>query len=91
VSVLRLRERRKYYRSRRATLADGASWRKSSFSAMNGSCVEIGRLKSDRTDVSDWIGVRDTKDHGAGPILTFTNAEWSAFIAGVKSGQFDNP
>jgi hypothetical protein len=58
-------------------------WRKSSLSNMNGSCVEIGRLLSDR------IGVRDTKDNGAGAVLIFTDAEWTAFIAGAKSGQFE--
>lgn len=60
-----------------------ASWRKSSFSSMNGSCVEIGRLRPDR------IGVRDTKDNGTGPVLFFTDSEWRAFIAGAKAGQFD--
>jgi hypothetical protein len=79
--------RKTYYRSRGLTSADvdGASWRKSTFSAMNGSCVEVGQLLPDR------IGVRDTKDNGDGPVLVFTSAEWSAFIAGAKSGQFDNP
>jgi hypothetical protein len=52
---------------------------------MNGSCVEIGRLLPDR------IGVRDTKDDGKGLVLVFTASEWSAFIAGAKAGQFDNP
>jgi hypothetical protein len=32
--------------------------------------------------------VRDSKDQ-AGPILVFTPAEWSAFVAGVKGGEFD--
>ena len=83
--VLRSRGRRSYYRLRAVAGSDirRTSWRKSSFSAMNGNCVEIGWLQSDR------IGVRDTKDHGGGPVLVFTDAEWSAFIAGVKSGQFD--
>jgi len=51
---------------------------------MNGNCVEIGRLESNR------IGIRDTKDSGAGPVLVFTGTEWDAFIAGAKEGQFDN-
>jgi len=78
--------RKTYYRSHGVTPAaiDRASWRKSSFSNLNGSCVEIGRLQPDR------IAVRDTKDNGAGPVLVFTGAEWSAFIAGAKDGQFDN-
>lgn len=61
-----------------------ASWYKSAFSQLNGSCVEISRLLPDR------IGVRDTKDNGTGPVLIFTGAEWDAFIAGAKEGQFDN-
>jgi len=74
-----------YYRSRAVTSADvsRASWRKSTFSNLNGNCVEIGQLLPDR------IGVRDTKDNGSGPVLVFTESEWSAFIAGAKQGQFD--
>jgi hypothetical protein len=75
-----------YCRSRAVTGGDvsGASWRKSQFSQYNGNCVEIGRLLPDR------IGIRDTKDNGSGPVLIFTGAEWDAFIAGAKEGQFDN-
>lgn len=62
-----------------------ATWRKSTFSSMNGSCVEVSWLQADR------IGVRDTKDHGTGPVLVFTGPEWTAFLAGAKEGQFDNP
>lgn len=62
-----------------------AFWHKSTYSNLNGSCVEITRLSSER------IGVRDTKDGGIGPVLIFTGTEWSAFIAGAKEGQFDNP
>jgi Domain of unknown function (DUF397) len=61
----------------------GAVWRKSSFSNYNGSCIEVGRLQPDR------IGIRDTKDNGSGPVLIFTDHEWSAFIMGAKDGQFD--
>ena len=61
-----------------------ASWRKSSFSHFNGNCIEITRLPPDR------IGIRDTKDNGAGPVLIFTGAEWDAFLAGAKEGEFDN-
>lgn len=77
--------RKRYNRSHGVTPADigRASWRKSSFSSYNGSCFEVSRLSPDR------FGVRDTKDNGAGPILVFTGAEWRAFIAGAKSGQFD--
>jgi Domain of unknown function (DUF397) len=76
---------KRYNRSRGMTPADirQASWHKSSFSSYNGSCCEMSCLSPDR------IGVRDTKDNGAGPVLVFTSAEWNAFIAGVKSGEFD--
>lgn len=60
-----------------------AAWRKSSASTYNGSCIEIARLR-------DWIGVRDTKDQGAGPVLVFNQDEWSAFLAGAKAGEFDS-
>jgi len=79
--------RMSYLRVHGVTSADvsRASWQKSWYSAYNGSCVEVGRISPDR------IGVRDTKDNGGGPILFFTGAEWDAFIAAAKSGQFDNP
>lgn len=75
-----------YYRSRAVTSVNvsQASWRTSTFSQLNGNCVEIGRLLPDR------VGIRDTKDNGTGPVLIFTDAEWGAFVAGAKDGQFDN-
>lgn len=78
--------RKKYYRTRAVTSTDvsRASWLKSTFSNLNGNCIEIGRL------LPDCIGIRDTKDSGNGPVLVFTQAEWSAFIAGAKDGQFDS-
>jgi hypothetical protein len=77
---------RAYYRSRSVTPADfnRGLWRKSTYSQMNGNCVEVGRLASNR------IGIRDTKDSGTGPVLIFTGAEWDAFITGAREGQFDN-
>jgi hypothetical protein len=59
-------------------------WTKAKASGDNGgSCVEVMR----RAD--DSVLVRDTKDHGSGPVLTFTHAEWSAFLDGVGKGEFD--
>jgi len=55
-------------------------WRKSVVSD-SGGCVEVAR-------VGDVVGVRDTKALGQGPILEFTTHEWSAFLAGVGSGEF---
>ncbi|MFG1955593.1 DUF397 domain-containing protein [Micromonospora sp. NPDC048830] len=62
---------------------DSVKWFKSSRSGNNGACVEVARLGEDA------IGVRDTKARGQGPILTFTQAEWAAFICGAKLGEFD--
>ena len=77
--------RKKYYRSHGVTVAEVAqvSWQKSTFSNLNGSCVEIGRVLSDR------IGIRDTKDNGSGPVLVFTEPEFDAFVAAAKAGEFD--
>ncbi|MEU6130613.1 DUF397 domain-containing protein [Saccharopolyspora sp. NPDC047091] len=56
-------------------------WRKSSRSAQQTDCVEVGR-------VVDGAAVRDTKDRAAG-FLTATAGQWSAFVGAVKSGRFD--
>jgi hypothetical protein len=63
----------------------GANWFKSSFFGNNGGeCVEVAF-------VPDCIGVRDSKQHGRGPVLRFTPGEWAAFLAGVPAGEFDLP
>jgi hypothetical protein len=60
-----------------------ALWKKSTRSTNGGSsCVEVAMTP-------EVVGVRDTKAHGRGPILTFSPAEWAAFTAGVKDGEFD--
>jgi len=33
------------------------------------------------------VGVRDTKDQGAGPVLMFTGVEWAAFLSGLRAGK----
>lgn len=65
------------------TLGDGQlRWRKSSYSNGNGgNCVEVAELPEGGRVV------RDSKDC-SGPVLTFTAAEWAAFIAGVRDGEF---
>jgi Domain of unknown function (DUF397) len=61
----------------------GLAWIKSSFSFANGDCVEVASLPDGH------IGVRDSKD-SAGPVLRFTPAEWRAFVAGARRGEFDS-
>jgi hypothetical protein len=72
---------------------------KSSFSGTNGACVEVAFSKSSEsgpwTDNCVEVGscdcgiqVRDSKDQ-SGPVLTFNHAEWKAFLAGVRNGEFD--
>jgi hypothetical protein len=58
---------------------DSATWRKSSYSGSNGgNCIEVGMT-------TDTVLVRDTKDSGAGPVLSFGPAAWVAFTANVKN------
>jgi len=59
-----------------------ARWKKSTHSAANGCCIEVAGLR-DR-----YVGVRDSKDV-VGPVLTFTSAEWGAFLANVKDGGYE--
>ena len=64
----------------------GAEWRKSSFSTGNGDggCVEVAFLPG------GGVAVRDTKDRTLAPHV-YTPAEWDAFVAGVRAGEFDRP
>jgi hypothetical protein len=52
------------------------TWRKSSFSGENGTCVEVAHG-------GPAVGVRDSKNVGSGQ-LTVPPAEWTAFINAVK-------
>ncbi|BCJ41389.1 hypothetical protein GCM10010168_56120 [Actinoplanes ianthinogenes] len=61
----------------------GAVWHKSTWSGGNGGdCVEVA------TNLPGIVALRDTKDP-AGATLVFTRAEWDAFLAGVRAGEFD--
>jgi Domain of unknown function (DUF397) len=55
-------------------------WLKSSASNP-ATCVEVRFIE-------DAVQVRDSKDP-EGPVLTFTNREWEAFLAGVRFQEFD--
>jgi Domain of unknown function (DUF397) len=76
-------------------------WKKSSFSAYHGNCVEVAMswFKSSfsnsqgacvEVDVKpeDGVFVRNSR-FPDGSTLHFTDAEWDAFIAGSKAGEFD--
>ena len=57
-------------------------WRKSTRSADSANCVETRQIHGQ-------VQVRDTKQHGTGPVLTFTGQTWADFIAYVKTGGLD--
>jgi hypothetical protein len=55
-------------------------WRTSTYSN-NGTCVEVANL-------DEAVLVRDTKDRNRRPVR-WTPGVWQAFVAGVKSGEFE--
>lgn len=52
-------------------------WRKSTYSAQNGSCVELAFADTA-------IGVRDSKNSDAGH-LALASAGWHSFVSAVKA------
>lgn len=61
------------------------TWRKSSYSNGGGNCIEWAPGHAAATGV---VPVRDSKDpHG--PTLAFDAPAWTAFLAGIKAGDFD--
>lgn len=58
-----------------------ANWRSAASGAVNSDQVEVAR-------VDKGYAMRDSR-HPDGPILLFTVAEWDAFVAGVRDGEFD--
>jgi hypothetical protein len=65
------------------SIGSGRGWRKSSFSAAAGHCVEVAMSPLE-------VVVRDSKDP-AGAELRFDDAGWRRFVAGVRDGEFDRP
>jgi len=61
-------------------MRDNGEYRKSSYSGAAG-CVEIA-------PVAEGVNLRDSKAPN-GKVLFFTNEEWTAFLHGVRDGEFD--
>ena len=67
------------------------SWHKASFSGNDGgNCVEVSAVPGSYHPVKEGteVLVRDSKNPD-GPVLEFTAAEWDAFLAGLRNGEFD--
>ena len=56
------------------------AWRTSTYSGQNGNCVEVAR------NLPGIVAVRDSKDR-TGPVLTFSPADWGAFINRIRAGE----
>jgi Domain of unknown function (DUF397) len=60
----------------------GAAWVKSSYSGpTGGNCAEVSFLADGD------VAMRNSR-HPDGPVLTFTRAEWEAFLSGARDGEF---
>jgi Domain of unknown function (DUF397) len=63
-------------------MAQTRGWRRSSLcTGADSTCVEVAIE-------AEVVAVRDAKDPD-GPALRFTPAEWRAFLAGARAGEFD--
>jgi Domain of unknown function (DUF397) len=75
-------------------------WRKSSYSSNGGAqCVEVGAVPWRKSRYSNGgasncveaghipgaVLVRDTKDHGAGPVLRVSAETWRRFIVAIRA------
>lgn len=58
-----------------------SDWRKSTRSGNQGNCVMVRHSATH-------VQVKDSKDP-EGSVLTFTRAQWVAFVGGAQSGEFD--
>ncbi len=58
-------------------------WRKSQASQPSGDCLEVAIG-------TEAVRVRHSLDQ-SGAFLSFTHAEWRAFLTGARGGEFDLP
>jgi len=63
-------------------VATATTWHKSTYSNSSANCVEVATMQRA-------VGVRDSKQHGRGPVLEFSPAAWKVFLAAAKDGAFD--
>jgi hypothetical protein len=62
-----------------------ANWHISTRSdQQGGTCVEAGPLR----DGSGRVAVRHSR-HRDGTVILYSRAEWTAFLAGIRDGEFD--
>ncbi|MFJ9845632.1 DUF397 domain-containing protein [Kitasatospora sp. NPDC101155] len=59
----------------------GIAWRKSTYSAQEGQCVEVA------DGFPGQMPVRDSKDP-EGPALVFPAEAWQSFVSAVRAGEF---
>ena len=63
-------------------LVDASGWKTSTRTSQGENCVEV------TTAVPGWVGVRDTKNRGAG-LLALDRQQWTTFLTAINHGQFD--
>ena len=71
------------YNGMLATELGDVRWMKSWHSHPNGACVELAALPSGE------FAMRNSR-FPTGPVLLYTQAEITAFLAGAKDGEFDH-
>ncbi len=61
-------------------LTNDCGWKKSSYSASNGQCIEAEARSASRL-----VNVRDSKLGEASAILSFSPKAWNTFLEGIRT------